>query len=52
MSKEKIESVIESIEIDINTIKEEGFITPENWYALDRIQNIKESCEKLLAELG
>ena len=48
--KEKIESSIKEIKEEILTIEEEGFLHNRNWYALDRLQEIRDICDRVLNE--
>lgn len=46
--KQSIVRVVNRIEYELETIKEEGFIHPTCWHALDRIKQIRIVCQKIL----
>jgi hypothetical protein len=49
LDEKDIRRVLRRIEYEVQTVREEGFSTPNCWYALDRLALIKNICERALA---
>jgi hypothetical protein len=49
LDEKDIRRILRRIEYEVQTVREEGFSTPNCWYALDRLKLIKSVCERALA---
>lgn len=45
----RVRRVLNRIRYELNTIEEEGFATPDCWYALDRLAAISAVCKKAIS---
>lgn len=48
MKTEPIEKLVLRIEMELEVVVSEGLSSPNNWYALDRLMQIRECCDELL----
>jgi len=49
LTKQQIARVLKRLEYEIETIREEGFLTPQYWYVADRLAKIQGICAEAIA---